>query len=217
MKTTVKPIPTLVRRDRRGASSAGGPGSAGNHDRQVPGDRDRREKPQEPAPAFVRLVLAEKHVQERSRQADHCRPRRQATAFDLPELRLRKVLLPKDLPTSDGLAVGAEELRKFPDPPRRGPLPHGCDQDDHGSKVNLSTEEPRRWRRHPLAATVPLATETEPTAVLLGQIIAAAGLARVLGRMQPAAARARLLACVLAKSSSIENRNAQNLASQGKL
>ena len=69
------------------------------------------------------------------------------------------------------MAVGAEEFRKFPDPPRRGALPHGRDQDNHGSNVNLSAEEPHRRRRRPLAATVPRTAETEPAAVFLGEII----------------------------------------------
>src|SRR5208337_2122899 len=53
VKTTVKPLDTLVRRDRRGASSAGGPRSAGNLDSQAPGDGDRREKQQQPAPVLT--------------------------------------------------------------------------------------------------------------------------------------------------------------------
>src|SRR5208283_2929285 len=40
VKTTVKPWDTLGRWARRGVSSAGGLGSAGNRDCQAPGDRD---------------------------------------------------------------------------------------------------------------------------------------------------------------------------------
>ena len=78
--------------------------------------------------------------------------------------------------------------------PRGGPLPHGRDQDDHGAEIDLPAEEPYRWRCRPLPAIVAIATEAEPLAVFLREMIAASGLAGVLGRVQPAAARARFLA-----------------------
>ena len=116
---------------------------------------------------------------------------------ELPEPRPGKVLLPKDLPAGDGSPVGAEESGKLADSPRRRPLPHGRNQDHHGTEVNLPAEKPNRWRCHPLATTVPIATEAEPQAVWLGEIIATARLAGILGRVQPAAARARLLAGIV--------------------
>ncbi len=197
LKTTVKPLPTLVRRDRRGVSSAGGPRSAGNLDSQAPGDGDRREKQQQPAPVLAGIVTNEKDIQERSWKGDACQSRHEATTRKLPEPRPGKVLLPKDLPAGDGSPVGAEESGKLADSPRRRPLPHGRNQDHHGTEVNLPAEKPNRWRCHPLATTVPIATEAEPQAVWLGEIIATARLAGILGRVQPAAARARLLAGIV--------------------
>ena len=106
MKTTVTSLDTLVCRDRRGVSSAGRSRSAGNRNRQASGDRARREKQQQPAPVPAGIGPAEEGVQERQRKdLDHHR-RHQATASDFPEPCLRKVFLPKDLPTNDGLTVG---------------------------------------------------------------------------------------------------------------
>jgi CheY-like chemotaxis protein len=86
--------------------------------------------------------------------------RHQAAAGDLPELRLRKVLLPRDLPASDGLPIGAEKSRKLADSAGRWALPHGHNQHDHGSEVDLPAEEPHRRRPRSLAATLPIAART---------------------------------------------------------
>ncbi len=102
---------------------------------------------------------------------------------------------PEDLPASDASSVGTEKLGKLTDSPRRGPLPHGSHQDDHRTEINLGPKETyRRWR-YPLAATVPIAAEAKPAAVLFRQIIGTAPrLPRVVGAVQATAARARLLA-----------------------
>src|SRR5208337_1939183 len=119
---------------------------------------------------------------------------------DLPEGGLRKDLVPEDAPASDGSPVGAEELGKLGDAPRRGPLTHGRDQDDHGSEVNLAAKESYRRRRHPLAATILITAEAQAVIVLLGELAAPAPrLPRVVGAVQATAVRARLRPRALGK------------------
>lgn len=91
-----------------------------------------------------------------------------ATARHLPEWCLWNTFSPEDLPSRDGPSVGAEEAGKLADSARRGPLPHGAHQDDHGAEVHLWAEKTHgRWC-DPLAAAVAIATEAEPLAVRLG-------------------------------------------------
>ncbi len=68
---------------------------------------------------------------------------------------------------------------------RRGPLPHGRDQDDHRPQVDLPTQEPHRRGRHPLAAPLPLAAEAQPAAIRLRKFLASTPwLAGVVGPVQ---------------------------------
>ena len=97
-----------------------------------------------------------------------------ATASDFPELRLRKVFLPKDLPPGEGLPVGTEEPRQLTYTAWGGALLHGGEQDDDGTEVNLAAQEPDRWRCHPLSATIAIAAEAKPVAVLVRQAIGTA-------------------------------------------
>jgi hypothetical protein len=81
------------------------------------------------------------------------------------------------------------------DPARRWTLPHGADQDHHGTKVDLSAEKTDRWRRHPLPAAVAIAAEAEPAAILLRQMIRPAPRCpRVVGAVEATTARASFLA-----------------------
>jgi hypothetical protein len=73
-------------------------------------------------------------------------------------------------------------------------LPHGADQDHHGTKVDLSAEKTHCRRRHPPSAAIAITAEAEPAAVLLWQmIVAAPWCSRVVGTVQATAARASLL------------------------
>jgi hypothetical protein len=77
---------------------------------------------------------------------------------------------------------------------RRWTLPHGADQNHHGTKVDLSAEKTDRWRRHPLPAAVAIAAEAEPAAILLRQMIRPAPrCTRVVGAVEATTARASLL------------------------
>ena len=200
MKTTVKPLDTLARRDRRGASSAGGPGSAGDLDRQAPGDRDRREKQQQPAPVLAGIAAAEEGVPGATAEGFRSPPpaakRLRATFQNCVcgkcscQKTCQRAMVWRSAPKS----WESSRTRRG-----EGPCRMAATRTTTAAKVNLPAEEPHRRRRHPLAATVPIATETEPAAVLLGQIIAAPGLAGVLGGVQPAAAGTCLLAGAVGK------------------
>jgi hypothetical protein len=86
------------------------------------------------------MVMNER-LQERSRESGDVDYRHKTSAGDLPERCPRKVFAPKDLPPTDGPSVGVEEPGQLADPPWRGPLPHGGDQDDHGTQINLGAQE----------------------------------------------------------------------------
>src|SRR5262249_40251307 len=77
------------------------------------------------------------------------------------------------------------------DPARRGTLPHGADQDHHGTQVDLSAERAHRRRRHPLSAAIAIAAEAEPVAILLRQMIRPAPWCpRVVSAVEASTARA---------------------------
>src|SRR6516162_7771223 len=122
-------------------------------------------------PVLAGILGAEKCVQERQRQKGDVDHWYEASTRDLPERGLRNVVAPECLPSRDGRSVSTKECRKLTHSPRRRSLPHGADQDHHGTKVDLSAEKAHRRRRHPLSATVAIAAEAEPAAILLRQMI----------------------------------------------
>ncbi len=56
-----------------------------------------------------------------------------------PERRLRNAVAPEGLPSRDGRLVNTKQRRKLVDPARRWTLPHGADQDHHGTVVIAKT------------------------------------------------------------------------------
>ena len=132
--------------------------------------------------------------QQRQRQNDDFNNWHDATSCKFPKRRLRNVVAPEGLPSRDGRPVNTKQCRKLVDPARRWTLPHGADQDHHGTKVALSAEKTDRWRRHPLSAAVAIAAEAEPAAILLWQMIRPAPRCpRVVGAVEATTARASLL------------------------
>ena len=79
--------------------------------------------------------------QQRQRQNDDFNNRHDATSCKFPERRLRNVVTPEGLPLRDGRPVNTKQRRKLVDPARRWTLPHGADQNHHGTKVDLSAEK----------------------------------------------------------------------------
>ena len=101
---------------------------------------------------------------------------------------------PEGLPSRDGRSVNTKKGRKVADSARRWTLPHGADQDHHGTKVDLSAEKTDRWRRRPLSAAIAITAEAEPRAVLRRQMVRPAPrYPRVVGRVQATTARASFL------------------------
>jgi hypothetical protein len=132
--------------------------------------------------------------QQRQRQNDDFNNWHDATSCKFPKRRLRNVVTLEGLPSRDGRPVNTKQRRKLVDPARRWTLPHGADQDHHGTKVDLSAEKTDRWRRHPLPAAVAIAAEAEPAAILLRQMIRPAPrCTRVVGAVEATTARASLL------------------------
>jgi hypothetical protein len=152
----------------RAASSAGDRWSSQYLDYWAARDRKRRQKSQETYPTLAGIVGAAKRIQERLRQGGNLDNRHETTAGDFPERCPRNVIAPERLPSSNGRSVDAEQTRNLADSARRWTLPHGADQDHHGTKVNLSAEKTDRWWRHPLPAAVAIAAEAEPVVILLG-------------------------------------------------
>ena len=108
-------------------------------------------------------------------------------------------LAPEDLPAGDGPAVGAEACGKLTDAAWRRSLPHGADQDDDGTQVDLWPEESHR-RRCDSLLPVAVAAEAQSEALLLGELAgSAAWLPRVVGGVQASAAWTCLLAGFLCK------------------
>src|SRR6516162_8619609 len=145
-------------------------------------------------PVLVGIFGAEECLQERQRQSDDVDHWYEASTGDLPERGLRNVVAPECLPSRDGRCVSTKECRKLTHSPRRRSLPHGADQDHHGTQVDLSAEKTDRWRRHPLSATVAIAAEAEPAAILIRSVIGPAPRCpRVVGGVEAPPARASLL------------------------
>ena len=105
------------------------------------------------------IVAVDERFQERLWESGHVHCGRQPTTGDFPESRLREVLLPEDLPARNGPPIGTEEPGEFGDSARRRSLPHGGDEDDDGTEINLPAEKPHRWRRDSLAAPVTITAE----------------------------------------------------------
>ena len=116
-------------------------------------------------PTFLVIAAVDERFQERPRESGDVKCRHKTCASNLPERCLRKLFAPKHLPPSDGPSVDGEEPGQLADPPWRGPLAHGGDQDDHGPEINLWPEETNRGGCHPLPATVAIAAEAETVAV----------------------------------------------------
>jgi hypothetical protein len=145
-------------------------------------------------PVLVGIFGAEECVQKRQGQSDDVNHWYEASTRDLPERGQRNLVAPECLPSRDRRSVSTEECRKLTHSPGRRSLPHGADQDHHGTKVDLSAEKTHRRRRLPPSAAVALTAEAEPAAVLLWEIIGAAPwCSRVVGTVQATAARASLL------------------------
>ena len=105
------------------------------------------------------------------------------------------MVAPGGLPAGDRAFVGTEAFGELTDPSRSGPLPHGADQDDDGGEVDLSAQEARRGGRRSLPVAVAIAAEAQSEALGLGKLDGSAlGLARVVGAVQAATARAALVA-----------------------
>ncbi len=140
-------------------------------------------------------MTAEEGVDQRVGEADDLANGQETGACDLPEGCLWEVFAPEDLPADDCAFVGTEACGKLTDPAWCRPLPHGADQDDDGGQVDLSAQEAHRRRRRSLPATVAIAAEAqsdEPGLRKLGG--SALGLARVVGAVQAATARAAFIA-----------------------
>ena len=132
--------------------------------------------------------------EQRQRQNDDFNNWHEASSCKFPERRLRNVVAPEGLPSHDGRSVNTKQGRKLADSARRWTLPHGADQDHHGTKVDISAEKTDRWRRHPLSAAIAITAEAEPRAILLWQMIRPAPRCpRVVCRVQANTARASFL------------------------
>ncbi len=177
-----------------GASSAGNRWSSQYLDYWAARDRQRRQKSQETYPALGVVVRAAERFQERLRQGGNLDNRHETTARDFPERCPRNVVAPEGLPSRDGRSVNTKQRRKLADSARRCTLPHGTDQDHHGTKVDLSAEKSHRRRRHPLSAAIAITAEAEPRAILLRQMIRPAPRCpRVGGAVEATTARASFL------------------------
>src|SRR6266852_1403011 len=140
-------------------------------------------------------MTAEEGVDQRVGQADDLAKGYETSACDLPEGRVGEVFAPEDLPAGDRAFVGTEAFGELTDPPRRGPLPHGADHDDDGSKVDRSAQEAYRRRCRPLPATVAIAAEAQSEALGLRKLGGSpARLALVVGTVEAATTRTALLA-----------------------
>ena len=122
-------------------------------------------------PVLAGIFGAMERFQQRQRQNDDFNNWHDATSCKFPKRRLRNGVAPEGLPSRDGRPVHTKQPRKLVDPARRWTLPHGADQDHHGTKVKLSAEKTDRWRRRPLPAAIAIAAEAEPAAILLRQMI----------------------------------------------
>src|SRR5271166_722958 len=143
-------------------------------------------------------MTAEEGVDQRVGQADDLAKGYETSACDLPEGRVGEVFAPEDLPAGNRAFVGTEAFGELTDPPRRGPLPHGADQDDDGGQVDLSAQEAHRPRCRPLPATVAIAAEAQPEALGIRKPGGSTpGLAKVVGAVPAATTRTALLAGVL--------------------
>jgi hypothetical protein len=78
--------------------------------------------------------------QQRQRQNNDLNNWHDATSCMFPGSRLRNVVAPEGLSSRDGRKVNTKQPRKLVDPARRWTLPHGADQDHHGTKVDSSAE-----------------------------------------------------------------------------
>src|SRR5580658_534069 len=78
-------------------------------------DRNRCEEPEQERPAHVVGMTAEERVHKRVRQAVDLDSRHKTGACDLPEMGLRKVFAPEDLPASDGPLINAEAFGELAD------------------------------------------------------------------------------------------------------
>src|ERR1700722_2486920 len=125
-------------------------------------------------PVLVWIFGAEECVQERQRQKGDVDHWYEARTRDLPERGLWNVVAPECLPSRDGRSVSTKECRKLTHSPRRRSLPHGADQDHHGTQVDLSAEKAHRRRRHPPSAAVAITAEAEPAVILLWEMVGAA-------------------------------------------
>jgi len=136
-------------------------------------------------------MAAEKGIHQRIWQAGDLDDGHQAGACDLPEWRLEKAFPPEDLPAGDGPAVGAEARGKLTDTAWGRSLPHGADQDDDDTQVDLGPKEAdRRWCPS-LPATIAVTAEAQFEALLLGELSgSAARFAKVVGTVQAPATRA---------------------------
>lgn len=166
------------------ASSAGVRRSLRSLDHSAPRDRDGREESQEMLPPLPWVFGTEERLQERPRKGPDLDRRHETTSPDFPERRLRKVLTPETLPSSDCPSVGADEPGQLANPAWCRPLPHGGDQDHEDAEVHLAAKETHRWRCDSLAATVTIAAEAQSVQVFFRQAIrTATRLPGIVGRM----------------------------------
>ena len=81
------------------------------------------------------------------------------------------------------------------DPPWRGPLPHGADQDDDGAQVYLSAQEAHRRGHRSLPATIAVTAEAQSEALELGYRDGRSSrLPKIVGRVQASPAGTAFLA-----------------------
>ena len=86
-------------------------------------------------------MAAEEGVDQRVGKAENLAEGDEIGACDPPEGHFGEVFASESLPAGDGGEVGTEAFGEFTDPPWRGPLPHGADQDDDDTSVNLPAQE----------------------------------------------------------------------------
>ena len=109
-------------------------------------------------------------------------------ARHLPESRLHEPVAPPPAPTLHRTSADSGQLPQVPYPRRARPMAQGRHQHHDQSQIHPPAQKPQRRRRHPLAAPVFGATETETPVVRARQRDAAARLAPVGGHVQLAAA-----------------------------
>src|SRR5580704_7125802 len=172
---------------------------SGDRDFEAPRDRDWREKSQQLPPLVVGPDGADERLQKCQRQRGRVDGRAQAAARRLPELGLRKKLLPEGSPPANGPPIATKTLTQFTDAPRGGPLPHGGHEHDDGGQIDLPAEKSHGGGRSSLAATIACAAKAQAGAVLFGESIDTTRLPRVVGHVQPPATRTAGLASRLRK------------------